>query len=59
MSWLHRVQFDNRISLGGGSSSRRDSAGGVQSHTRGEGSGQGAVFSALRNMNFEYFELEN
>jgi len=42
-----RIRFYIWISLGGGSGSRRDSAGGIQSHARGGGSGRGAVFSAL------------
>ena len=45
---------DNRLVSGDisgpGSGDRRDSVGGTQSHARGGGSGQGAVFSALRNM---------
>ena len=32
-----------------GSGRRRDSVGGIQSHARGGGSGQGVVVSALRN----------
>ena len=48
------ISSDSRLVSGDisglGSGDRRDSVGGTQSHARGGGSGQGAVFSALRNM---------